>query len=103
MARHIDHVGEKGRYRVFFIVLSGPGIPITAKRKGIVHGILLCEIPKSCQWPENPWKYEVFLIKNFSCTWVFKKKQAGIKSIPGRPIFPLYCRLLNTVKNNYGN
>jgi hypothetical protein len=26
------------------------------------------------------------------------KKQAGIKKITGRAIFPFYCRLLNTVK-----
>jgi hypothetical protein len=87
MARHIDHVGEKGRYRVFFIVLSGPGIPITAKRKGIVHGIVLYEKPKSFQCPENSWKYEVFLIKNCLCTWVFKKSRPELKEYREDPSF----------------
>jgi hypothetical protein len=42
-------------------------------------------------------KVQSFFIKELLMPMGFKK-QAGIKRIPGRSIFPLYCRLLNTVK-----
>ena len=47
MARQIDHAGEKRRERVFFSVLSGPGIPIATIRKGTISGkVLLLTDPR---------------------------------------------------------